>query len=108
MFYLARTYEIVKNYTAAYGMYQHLAEVAKWDEERYHGRMMMAEVGKRLNQSWQERYSSAILILESVFDHRKGKKHFLRLLGKRYYCKLSKKNRNMYVLGESCFQGAKH
>ena len=56
MFYLARTYSTVGNHSEAFRFYKMLSQKSKWDQETYHGMVMMAEEGRRLGLPWQERY----------------------------------------------------
>ena len=68
-FYLARTFHTVGNFTASIWAYKKLAEVTRWDEEKYEGRYGEALVLLDSKHPWPE-VERKLLDLYSDFPHR--------------------------------------
>jgi hypothetical protein len=62
LFYLARTYTYLKNYTGAYWAYTRLSIASTWRDERYEAMYCRALVARDMNVEWNELHS---LLLEA-------------------------------------------
>jgi hypothetical protein len=79
-FYLARTYEAVKNYSAALDEYQRRVSLGGWQEEIYESLYAIASQKQKLNYSWPEVQDS----LMQAHQH-SGRAEPLFMIASHYY-----------------------